>query len=158
MMSEPTKGRNWWAPFRRASAGVAALVLAVAPFVGFYGLTICHDALATVAIKPLLFKGDLFSGAVQSRIDAGAQGGQAGVADLFGEAKPPKGLHGAGSDVVAFRIGGRCGRARLHHRDVDPAPRQIDRERQPDRPRPDDQHFGLGHFNHQPRLVRRASR
>ena len=67
---------------------------------------------------------------------------QSGVAHLFRDPEPPEDFHGAGGDVVAFRLRRRGAGARLHHRDVDAAPRQIDRERQPDRSCADDQHVG----------------
>jgi hypothetical protein len=47
--------------------------------------------------------------------------------------------------------------AALHDRDVDTPPRQIDREREPDRSCANDQHLPLSHVRHQSRLARRAS-
>ena len=69
---------------------------------------------------------------------------QSGVAHLFGDAEPPEDFHGAGGDMVAFRLRRLGAGARLHHGDVDAAPGQIDREREPDRSGADDQHIRLG--------------
>ncbi len=66
---------------------------------------------------------------------------QSGVAHLLSDAKPPEDFHGAGSDMVAFRFRRRRPRPGLHDRDVDASPRQVDRERQPDRSSADDQHI-----------------
>ncbi len=83
--------------------------------------------------------------------------GQSGVAHLFRKAKPAEDFHGAGGDVVAFRIWRCCPGARLHHRDVDTSPRQIDRQREPDRASANDQHIRLNHFSHGSRLIRRVA-
>ncbi len=84
--------------------------------------------------------------------------GQAGIADLVGKAEPPEDFHGAGGDVVAFRLRrlGRC--APLDDRDVDPAPRQIDRQRQPDRPGAHDQHIGGNHLRHRSTGIKTVQR
>jgi hypothetical protein len=75
-------------------------------------------------------------------------GGQPGIAYFFRNAEPTEDFHAASRDVIAFRLG-RCARgARLDERDVDASPRQIDREREPDRPRANDQHIALVHVRH----------
>src|SRR5213595_1963446 len=58
---------------------------------------------------------------------------QAGVAYFFRHPEPPEDFHGTRGDVVALRLRRLRSGARFHNRDVDPAPRQIDCERKPDR-------------------------
>jgi hypothetical protein len=74
--------------------------------------------------------------------------GQACIAHLAGNAEPPEDFHGAGGDVVAFRLGGCGAGASLDDGDVDAAPGEVDRERQPDRSCADDQHIGLTPSRH----------
>ena len=77
---------------------------------------------------------------------------QPGVAHLLGQAQPPEDFHGAGGHVIAFRLRRRGAGARLHNRNVDAAPGEIDRKREPDRSRANDQHIGVSHSGSIPEL------
>ena len=73
--------------------------------------------------------------------------GQTGIAHLVGDPEPPEDLHRPCSDMVAFWFRRNGAAALLHQRDIDTPPRQIDRERQPDSSRTNDQHLRLSHLN-----------
>jgi hypothetical protein len=73
---------------------------------------------------------------------------ESGVPHLFRDPEPAEDFHGAGGDVVAFRFRRRRPGTRFHDGDVDTSPRQIDREREPDRSCAHDQHVRLGYVGH----------
>jgi hypothetical protein len=73
---------------------------------------------------------------------------QTGVAHLFGDAEPPEDFHRPGRDMVALGLRRLHARARFNHRDPDPPPRQINREREPDRSGANDQDSGFIDVRH----------
>src|SRR5690348_8229568 len=72
-------------------------------------------------------------------------GGQTCIADLLRDAEPAKDLHRARGNVVAFWLRRHRARTRSHDGHADAAPGKVDGEREPDRPRPDDQHTAFIH-------------
>src|SRR5690348_15608376 len=77
-------------------------------------------------------------------------GGQTRIADLLRDAQPSKNLHRARGNVIAFRLRRRGARPRLDDGHVDPAPGQVDGQREPDRPCPDNQHVAFSHSGSAP--------
>src|SRR4029077_15714919 len=73
---------------------------------------------------------------------------QSSVADLLRQPEPPEDFHASRRDMVAFRLGRVCRSPLLDHRDVNFPPRQIDRQREPDGPGANDQHFAMIHLSH----------
>jgi hypothetical protein len=70
-------------------------------------------------------------------------GRQPGLTDPVGEAEPPEDLHRAGRDLVALDVGRLAGAPGLEHRHVDAAPGEVERQREADRPRADDDDAGV---------------
>ncbi len=75
---------------------------------------------------------------------------QSGVTDFRGHAEPPEDFHGAGGNMVALRLRRCGGAAGLHHSHVDAPPREVDREREPDRSGAHDQNIGVIHAGPRP--------
>jgi hypothetical protein len=64
---------------------------------------------------------------------------QANVADLRRQAEPAKNFHGSGRDLIALDIRRLARFAQLSDRDIDPAPGEVDGERQADGSSADDE-------------------